>query len=236
MNWFPRTRGDGPQYSGRWLTQQRVPPHPRGWSQTGIRCRARQPGSPAPAGMVRGGPCGCRQRAGFPRTRGDGPIRVLEPSAGHGVPPHPRGWSRRLVVRRLDRNGSPAPAGMVPSIKVSSCPTRGFPRTRGDGPPWIASSRITRSVPPHPRGWSRSAPGDTEMTWGSPAPAGMVRTTAIEVARSAGFPRTRGDGPSLKRSYPSCRAVPPHPRGWSRRRRDVVWPDPGSPAPAGMVR
>ncbi len=152
---FPRTRGDGPSRKAIHGSQLRVPPHPRGWSP-GLRCDRRAAhGSPAPAGMVPGLPRMPTSRARFPRTRGDGPSTACRATSSSRVPPHPRGWSQLIDLLDNVRDGSPAPAGMVPPRDGRAHGPLRFPRTRGDGPWPATNSPPRRAVPPHPRGWSR---------------------------------------------------------------------------------
>ena len=175
--------------------------------------------------------------------------------ADQAVPPHPRGWSRCSRYARHSICGSPAPAGMVPRSTSASATSSWFPRTRGDGPGESGNASSLSAVPPHPRGWSRSArppktaatvpphprgwsvppEGESDAAGGSPAPAGMVPPSWRQAPASRGFPRTRGDGPCSAARAQATASVPPHPRGWSRTRRRAHPGPTGSPAPAGMV-
>ena len=90
---FPRTRGDGPWKKGKTMNQEKFPPHARGWTpgmgDNGPGGRV----SPARAGM---GPISSkkgRENTSFPRTRGDGPERVVSIFVLDGFPPHARGWT-----------------------------------------------------------------------------------------------------------------------------------------------
>ena len=151
------------------------------------------------------------------------------------VPPHPRGWSRCGSRPEPGCRGSPAPAGMVPGPLAPTSRYRRFPRTRGDGP-YFSHGRWTNApVPPHPRGWSRRGAVRHARLCGSPAPAGMVPRWKAVGAATAGFPRTRGDGPHSHPTPADAPSVPPHPRGWSPIRRVRPRLALGSPAPAGMV-
>ena len=132
--WFPRTRGDGPGPEIVEPVLEEVPPHPRGWSPDGRRVALRHLGSPAPAGMVPSHRRAARRTPGFPRTRGDGPATPPTETLPPPVPPHPRGWSPRPDGGGRSCGGSPAPAGMVPSVRCGPRRRRRFPRTRGDGP------------------------------------------------------------------------------------------------------
>ncbi len=214
---FPRTRGDGPPAADLVVSLGVVPPHPRGWSPAFHRQRVARRGSPAPAGMVPTSARSGHSLGWFPRTRGDGPQRGRHSPMMRMVPPHPRGWSPAFAVRAVQRRGSPAPAGMVPTPIRHKSRGRGFPRTRGDGPDRARGPPSGAVVPPHPRGWSPYQPPAWARAWGSPAPAGMVPRWRSWSRFSLGFPRTRGDGPEAGGMAGDDYPVPPHPRGWSRR-------------------
>ena len=70
---FPRTRGDGPFLPLRAVRGFPFPPHARGWTLPAPARGARLPVSPARAGMDPIEERPSTHRAGFPRTRGDGP-------------------------------------------------------------------------------------------------------------------------------------------------------------------
>ena len=177
-----------------------------------------------------------RTLQGFPRTRGDGPSPGGNYFEGVAVPPHPRGWSLSMTWRLFQNLGSPAPAGMVPKKDGFEIEGDWFPRTRGDGPPHAGGRALTRSVPPHPRGWSLGWRLHGSICRGSPAPAGMVPRSLPKWLAHCRFPRTRGDGPHIRAALFAPERVPPHPRGWSQRRARSGCLSVGSPAPAGMVR
>ena len=172
---------------------------------------------------------------GFPRQRGDGPEWYKWPEDPDLVPPPARGWSRRVVSFPHPPLGSPASAGMVPTIASIAGGCSGFPRQRGDGP----FSEIRRlwalSVPPPARGWSLGERRLRVLAIGSPASAGMVPPTHAAAPAAARFPRQRGDGPCSGTVRVTSLRVPPPARGWSLvcdgRRKSRT----GSPASAGMV-
>ncbi len=112
---------------------------------------------------------------------------------------------------------------------------RWFPRPRGDGPTQAERQRTRRKVPPPTRGWSRAAVLKDEKAGGSPAHAGMVPPQAASAARSARFPRPRGDGPPFIFSNMPSNMVPPPTRGWSPLFQFIGVAYTGSPAHAGMV-
>ena len=212
---FPRTRGDGPWWDAVGDGQEKVPPHPRGWSQYWHACRECLRGSPAPAGMVPLAHRPSKSPMRFPRTRGDGPDLQGQSERDHWVPPHPRGWSRDGAPAPHRGSGSPAPAGMVPVRAACRARRRGFPRTRGDGPKRADRAEPALGVPPHPRGWSPPRRSRPSRPAGSPAPAGMVPRSRAAIRVFSGFPRTRGDGPDTGLPIDKLFVVPPHPRGWS---------------------
>ena len=172
----------------------------------------------------------------FPRQRGDGPSCRLSMPSSTSVPPPARGWSVHGTSPQANERGSPASAGMVPPLKGPARRRSGFPRQRGDGPEMPVSGWRPSQVPPPARGWSPDWRHSRQSVAGSPASAGMVRTTARSRETSSGFPRQRGDGPLALGAPGPFGAVPPPARGWSSRgssRRCVTG---GSPASAGMVR
>ena len=117
-----------------------------------------------------------------------------------GVSPHTRGWT-------LSR-WCPKRAGLGPR----------FPRTRGDGPqPRQGVVLLQAEVSPHTRGWTRHARDCHKTFTGFPAHAGMDLVQGQDRLPGAGFPRTRGDGPTGGRVLMVARArqVSPHTRGWT---------------------
>ena len=190
-----------------------APPHTRGWTLGRLGARQDGLGSPAHAGMD---PHGRRTGAatiGLPRTRGDGPVSVLEIEWDRQAPPHTRGWTRRRSDP-LEARGSPAHAGMDPGARGFAPSRPGLPRTRGDGPVSASTLDETKGAPPHTRGMDRgTAPG-------RPAPDRL--------------PRTRGDGPEPIPVRRQDFEAPPHTRGWTRVRLCGRLRGRGSPAHAGM--
>ena len=173
---FPRPRGDGPSTPPASRRSPQVPPPTRGWSPDCPPYHPRCAGSPAHAGMVpTAGTLSLIARR-FPRPRGDGPLSFAPRPGSVLVPPPTRGWSHSGTTLRIQCNGSPAHAGMVPE---RDCPRRlhhRFPRPRGDGPPRITSVFPASMVPPPTRGWSPDVGRVAHGVPGSPAHAGMVPT------------------------------------------------------------
>ena len=212
---FPRPRGDGPFPTAAPPRIRQVPPPTRGWSPAASDRRARLSGSPAHAGMVPNRANLEIARNWFPRPRGDGPGHGQQGANGRSVPPPTRGWSQRNLISPPLSEGSPAHAGMVPSGSLS--PGRGprFPRPRGDGPSRRSHRPSSRWVPPPTRGWSRRPAGLGGDYAGSPAHAGMVRSSVSDSSGATWFPRPRGDGPLQVQTERRLWEVPPPTRGWS---------------------
>ena len=171
---FPRPRGDGPSAGDQLARRRGVPPPARGWPIGRFGLYFSHKGSPAHAGMARGGCSRSWGRRRFPRPRGDGP-RI----DGHlvhllGVPPPTRGWPSLRRGPGPGAAGSPAHAGMARPDDPPSHHIWRFPRPRGDGP--IPSLGITGElvVPPPTRGWPLAHESHHVGLGGSPAHAGMA--------------------------------------------------------------
>ena len=195
--------------------------------------------------------------ARFPRTRGDGPCSSATRRPTTTVSPHTRGWTQGRKGSAPAHPGFPAHAGMDPkSIPATRAPRR-FPRTRGDGPAAAsatAPAAATPRVSPHTRGWTRIDRRFMWIAWGFPAHAGMDPCSSGYFFTRSGFPahagmdlgaasmgstterfpRTRGDGPSRRRSRPMSAAVSPHTRGWTPHCLADKIAFTGFPAHAGM--
>ena len=195
------------------------------------------------------------ERAGLPRTRGDGPPAFTRWLMGFPASPHTRGWtvSRHPGVR--PGAGFPAHAGMDPRGIDCTVRNAGLPRTRGDGPGTLGGSHSERmaspahagmgprSVPfrlcfyrasPHTRGWTPPATRTGTRRGGFPAHAGMDPGRRDVPGLPEGLPRTRGDGPDPIRGALGGGWASPHTRGWTLRRTARSLRKPGFPAHAGM--
>ena len=111
-----------------------------------------------------------------------------------------------------------------------------FPRRRGDAPYQAYRERMAQWFPPQARGCTCGPHHDRLHAGVSPAGAGMHPPPTIRVRARDGFPRRRGDAPSVMSGTPPSSQFPPQARGCttvhrSRRRRPGV-----SPAGAGMHR
>ena len=212
---LPRTRGDGPAFSGHVYRGIKAPPHTRGWTQFSRRCRHLDVGSPAHAGMDLARCSSGPRTRGLPRTRGDGPEQGQVPDRGEAAPPHTRGWTWVDEPDPALRNGSPAHAGMDPRSCAARSAARRLPRTRGDGPSAASTDARTPVAPPHTRGWTRPRHPLRLRQLGSPAHAGMDPSRPRSASSWAWLPRTRGDGPAAGGAAARSTPAPPHTRGWT---------------------
>ncbi len=109
---FPRTRGDVPYAWRLRRAPNLLPPHTRGCTRGRGFPRRSATASPAHAGMYRLGAGGDRARRGFPRTRGDVPLRGALLGSLRALPPHTRGCTQPQRAQIEAGPASPAHAGM----------------------------------------------------------------------------------------------------------------------------
>ena len=172
---------------------------------------------------------------GFPRTRGDGPLRTAVPGIVRAASPHTRGWTHDLVCLRPQLDGFPAHAGMDPCGTAAGSPTPRLPRTRGDGPPTCPPCIATRRGFPHTRGWTSSASCCQCFAGGFPAHAGMDPPCPFAGrARADGFPTHAGMDHVSARTPRPPEPASPHTRGWTRWYPAAPPRHHGFPAHAGM--
>ena len=177
-----------------------------------------------------------RTPLGLPRERGDGPAPRRPLCASSAAPPRTRGWTGVDVLHEPQVIGSPANAGMDPSPDGPAKNDRGLPRERGDGPTHPVDRRGRIEAPPRTRGWTLRSGREVPIDAGSPANAGMDRSTRPAAARSSRLPRERGDGPWHFRLRTTCIMAPPRTRGWTQPVSTLARAPGGSPANAGMDR
>ena len=149
-------------------------------------------------------------------------------------PPHSRGWTPALGDPTARMRVSPALAGMDLNGTFPITGALGFPRTRGDGPRILDGPSRAGRFPPHSRGWTRCTGTMGRRTMVSPALAGMDPQLRYRTSQTAGFPRTRGDGPKAGVSGEKRTEFPPHSRGWTPGSRARLTAAQVSPALAGM--
>ena len=130
--------------------------------------------------------------------------------------------------------GFPAHAGMDPGESTPYQACRWFPRPRGDGPHLTTGSRIGSGVSPPTRGWTVLGAAPAAGGGGFPAHAGMDPPVAHSSPSAHGFPRPRGDGPSIYPADLTGPQVSPPTRGWTVLTEHRVSLRLGFPAHAGM--
>ena len=195
---FPRTRGDGPATGVLLFGGYVVSPHTRGWTRLDLHPRPVRNGFPAHAGMDPAPPPAAPRTARFPRTRGDGPRKEKGKHHHDWVSPHTRGWTSVSRLGPGHAIGFPAHAGMDPTWYTTSGVYERFPRTRGDGPLALDPEIGRLRVSPHTRGWTSSHENVGGWDGGFPAHAGMDPSMSSWPKAWHRFPRTRGDGPSVR--------------------------------------
>ena len=211
---LPRTRGDGPASGLAGGQQAGAPPHTRGWTLVDYKGRGVRAGSPAHAGMDPKPATHGRSRSRLPRTRGDGPS-VHDPRLlALAAPRHTRGWTRygRRVRRR--HAGSPAHAGMDPSVPGRCAGSPRLPRTRGDGPDVSGQDLGAIQAPPHTRGWTLHRGRRIDGPPGSPAHAGMDPWATSRGRFPSRLPAHAGMDPRVEDDGREPRGSP-HTRGWT---------------------
>ena len=231
---LPRTRGDGPRPRTCPATAARASPHTRGWTRILHARLERVGGFPAHAGMDPRQARLRRRRPGLPRTRGDGPARVIGLRAADLASPHTRGWTLEILGNQATALGFPAHAGMDPAAGRPARPAAGLPRTRGDGPNDKPAHRCAGAASPHTRGWTRPRIDCAPGGGGFPAHAGMDLLVGFDPDELIGLPRTRGDGPCGRRPGVITARASPHTRGWTLRADSARIRAEGFPAHAGM--
>ena len=214
--WFPRPRGDGPDHRVIGWAEEEVSPPTRGWTRHLGLAGLSDLGFPAHAGMDRDSRPPGRPHAGFPRPRGDGPIRLMHVPFLIGVSPPTRGWTLRELLAGLAYVGFPAHAGMDPLTASRAFPALGFPRPRGDGPPTARTTCRAARVSPPTRGWTPVEHPFLEIAAGFPAHAGMDPSSSLRGNSERRFPRPRGDGPPSSLRSTAVGRVSPPTRGWTR--------------------
>ena len=112
-------------------------------------------------------------KIGFPRARGDVPIKATGATLRDLFSPRTRGCSAKIEVRKNDVRVFPAHAGMFRVFSVWSSVARSFPRARGDVPLRIGLHYTTHGFSPRTRGCSDLQQAMHEGVDVFPAHAGM---------------------------------------------------------------
>ena len=190
-------------------------PHTRGCSSARYRGAPGGGVFPAYAGMFRFWLSVFAFIHGFPRIRGDVPLRKSYLTASEMFSPHTRGCSAGKAVCSFSVAVFPAYAGMFRiSYHPASVPAS-FPRIRGDVPCIRYIGYLIVVFSPHTRGCSFMACTGGRRHVVFPAYAGMFRANSIHHQLKPRFPRIRGDVPT-RVDQPRARfRFSPHTRGCS---------------------
>src|SRR5690606_33048664 len=113
--------------------------------------------------------------------------------------PHTRGSTSTCPDRRTAALVSPAYAGIDPAGIQPARAVAGFPRIRGDRPPWESSTCPTSVFPPHTRGSTVPSAPRSQCAPVSPAYAGIDPSSTVRKRAPVRFPRIRGDRPHVDR-------------------------------------
>ena len=170
---FPRIRGDvpPPAWSG-WKTVA-FSPHTRGCSAGEAREERRKKVFPAYAGMFLAADINASTAQGFPRIRGDVPLRTTIFQSQRWFSPHTRGCSYLSSGILTRSEVFPAYAGMFRSKSMPHQAPPRFPRIRGDVPRGLRTLKRTHWFSPHTRGCSHGNANMLTTPLVFPAYAGM---------------------------------------------------------------
>ena len=152
---------------------------------------------------------------GFPRIRGDVPLKPYEARGLCKFSPHTRGCSCEYGFAQFVSEVFPAYAGMFRISQRRVCQCLSFPRIRGDVPHPLVLARRSIMFSPHTRGCSLT---DKHLGGGNivfPAYAGMFLLLAGFHQLGQGFPRIRGDVPLSSALHRLNLTFSPHTRGCS---------------------
>ena len=233
---FPRIRGDVPQAATQRICATPFSPHTRGCSLVNDWDTAWHAVFPAYAGMFRRPRRPIRPQRRFPRIRGDVPPAVRAPTAVTTFSPHTRGCSAAtLALHGLD-SVFPAYAGMFRKDSMGDTIEVCFPRIRGDVPFLLFNAIMQQKFSPHTRGCSTVNAVAVTAVRVFPAYAGMFRRQLTDQCVPFGFPRIRGDVPTLLGTQRDQVVFSPHTRGCSVPSADCGFLLPVFPAYAGMFR
>ena len=212
---FPRIRGDVPPTASSREWRCQFSPHTRGCSLFVSQLYNGMMVFPAYAGMFR-----VRRRTrhlggGFPRIRGDVPLRCCPDPTDEAFSPHTRGCSAPVASADCLVRVFPAYAGMFRQRWPYHVSSASFPRIRGDVPAQVATRSSRPPFSPHTRGCSVFLPEWDESPEVFPAYAGMFRRKYATSRENDGFPRIRGDVPVQIMGNTGETPFSPHTRGCS---------------------
>ena len=150
--------------------------------------------------------------------------------------PRARGCSYEPEGPTVNIEVFPACAGMFLRKRFRWASKTGFPRVRGDVPPWFALGWHQVKFSPRARGCSAAHLLRQYRIRVFPACAGMFRSSCLSKSNTTGFPRVRGDVPPSSRQKTQQNQFSPRARGCSRGCPHQSRQTPVFPSCAGMFR
>ena len=212
---FPRVRGDVPRHLHPSTRTFPFSPRARGCSLKLIVRSDKSGVFPACAGMFHVWAPGASCPGCFPRVRGDVP-----PAGSIGAhfvkfSPRARGCSPTPTCTTPDVGVFPACAGMFLAVCVCLVDARRFPRARGDVPGRTGRKHARTVFSPRTRGCSGQTRHHVNHITVFPAHAEMFLPCLRAIAFNNGFPRARGDVPSIPTSWRQSSRFSPRTRGCS---------------------
>ena len=167
----------------------------------------------------------------YPRWRGEHLAGRYAAGDRQGLPPLARGAHSRPTVAPRRPWPTPAGAGSTLRRRPSACPTRAYPRWRGEHNSKISSRSRDIGLPPLARGALVAAVGGAGGSRPTPAGAGSTRFRALTCGYAVAYPRWRGEHDDSDRSVGMAAGLPPLARGAPIRSsaRASTW----RPTPAG---
>ena len=192
---FPRVRGDVPGTPRLIRLRAMFSPRARGCSYPVPAPASALFVFPACAGMFPMREGARKQKACFPRVRGDVPQRSWRTAHNPLFSPRARGCSGSSAANDSFSSVFPACAGMFLRTFSVAFGAGGFPRVRGDVP--------APATPGYPNGWFSPRARGCSPPWVTgggahhvfPACAGMFLWGSAGCGRTPSFPRVRGDVP-----------------------------------------
>ena len=190
--------------------------------------------SPAHAGIDPCDGCAVEIAEGFPRARGDRPLRKVYAAVRSALPPRTRGSTPSASRPPSVVSASPAHAGIDHLSDSSPLLRSSFPRARGDRPSRRPSTAGRIALPPRTRGSTQPRAPRAGALDASPAHAGIDLSAAAFRSARLRFPRARGDRPVARATTGHCTPLPPRTRGSTPPSRHSRPPARASPAHAGI--
>ncbi len=167
--------------------------------------------------------------------RGDRPSSAGTVARRNRAPPRARGSTYPRPPGTIRRAGSPACAGIDPSVKTASAwRSAAPPRARGDRPSSPGTGLDSWRAPPRARGSTPARVLFKALRRGSPACAGIDPQGCADRSIPRRLPRVRGDRPQMGNVQPDADKAPPRARGSTSRPSSPDWRATGSPACAGI--